>query len=204
MAARRLNPQLKDRLHSALFGTSLGGITATGEVYPLGAFLLVGAMIDMLAGLMHAPERDNDRLQGARFAAFVDTYFDNRYRTLGMGRTMWEGLRCRPLHNFSAQGILLADSQSQKAMHLRVHDDNVVLHWLDFLDDYRGALERYWSQLQVDPDLQEKAERRCERYPPMMVTEIVYDGLMFPVTFPATFRGVASAYGGPPVEPNPE
>ena len=42
------------RLRDALFGTALTGIEATGRVYPLGAFLLVGAMLDMLAGLMHA------------------------------------------------------------------------------------------------------------------------------------------------------
>jgi len=98
------------------------GIEATGAVYPLGAFLLVGAMLDMLAGLMHAPASDSDRQQGIRYAAFVDRFFDDRYRALGMGARMWRGLRCRPLHNFSAQGILLAPSLSTSGETLTIEE----------------------------------------------------------------------------------
>jgi hypothetical protein len=105
------------------------GMEATGRVYPLGAFLLVGAMLDMLAGLLHAPARDSDGQQGVRYAAFIDRFFGERYRTLNMGNRMWTGLRCRPLHNFSAQGIRLADSQSESSLHLRVHESDVILRW---------------------------------------------------------------------------
>lgn len=199
MTVRSLNPEVDARLREALFGTSLRGIEATGEVYPLGAFLLVGAMIDMLAGLMHAPDRDNDRNQGVRYATFVDRFFPAQYRALDLGKRMWTGLRCRPLHNFSAQGILLADSQSDKSLHLRSHDGNVVLHWPEFFGDYRIAVEGYWNALQQDPELQEKAERRCDRYPPITVTKWPYGGLSFPLSFPVSFGGTATAYGGPGV-----
>ena len=197
MQADGLNPEVKARLREALLGTALTGIEATGTVYPLGAFLLVGAMVDMLAGLMHAPSRDGDGQQGVRYAAFIERFFPEPYRTLDMGTRMWNGLRCRPLHNFSAQGVLLADSQSESSLHLRVHEGDVVLHWPEFFDDYKNALDAYWSALLVDPDLQRKAERRCAQYPPLMVTKIEIPGLSFPVRFPATFGGVASAYGGP-------
>jgi len=194
-----LNSEVKNRLQEALFGTSMAGIEATGSVYPLGAFLLVGAMLDMLAGLMHAPARDGDGQQGVRYATFVDRFFGERYRALGMGARMWNGLRCRPLHNFAARGILLADSQSDAGLHLYPHNGDVVLHWPEFFDDYRSAVDAYWSALLADPELQRNAERRCSQYPPLMVTKIEIPGLRFPISFPATFGSVASAYGGPPV-----
>ncbi len=70
MDARVLDPAAEQRLRDALFGTSLAGIKAAGDVYPLGAFLLVGAMVDMLAGLMHAPGCDNDGNQASRYEEF--------------------------------------------------------------------------------------------------------------------------------------
>jgi hypothetical protein len=197
-----LKPEVEQRLHAALFDTSLKGIETTGSFYPLGGFLLIGAMVDMLAGLADAPAHDGDGQQGVRYAAFVERFFDAPYRTLDMGSRMWRGLRCRPLHNFSAQGILLADSQSDVGLHLHVHNGDVVLHWPEFLGDYKSALDNYWSALHDEPELQRNAECRCARYPPLMVTKIEIPGLRFPVTFPATFGRVASAYGGPPVTPD--
>jgi hypothetical protein len=97
-----------DELRSALFDESLGGIRRSGDVWPLGAFLLVGAMIDTLAGLRFAPPNDFDGKQGRRYAEFVHEYFSERYVRLGMGDKLWKGLRCRPLHNFSAEGIIQA------------------------------------------------------------------------------------------------
>jgi hypothetical protein len=199
MQADAFNPEVEARLRDALFGTALTGVEATGRVYPLGAFLLVGAMVDMLAGLMHAPARDSDGQQGVRYAAFIERFFGDRYRTLGIGTRMWNGLRCRPLHNFSAQGILLADSQSERSLHLRIHQGEVVLHWPEFFDDYKAALDAYWGALLVERDLQRNAERRCAQYPPLMVTKIEIPGLSFPVQFPATFGSIASAYGGPAI-----
>jgi hypothetical protein len=153
MDAEEFNPEVKNRLQEALFGTSMAGIEATGSVYPLGAFLLVGAMLDMLAGLMHAPARDGDGQQGVRYAAFVDRFFGERYRALGMGARMWNGLRCRPLHNFSAQGILLADSQSDAGLHLYPHEGDVVLHWPEFFDDYKRAVELARARSSARPDI---------------------------------------------------
>jgi hypothetical protein len=199
MESRQLDPNVEDRLRQALFGTSLSGIKATGEVYPLGAFLLIGAMLDMLAGLMHAPAKDNDGAQGARYEAFVNRFFTGPYRQLDMGPRLWNGLRCRPLHNFSAQGLLLADSQSGQGLHLHPQGENVVLHWPEFLQDYEAALESYWPELERDPALQENAERRCAKHPPITITRFAYGGLEFPITFPATFGHTATAYGGPPV-----
>jgi hypothetical protein len=199
MDGQDFNPEVESRLREALFGTAMAGIEATGTAYPLGAFLLVGAMLDMLAGLMHAPASDGDRQQGVRYAAFVDRFFDDRYQTLDMGARMWRGLRCRPLHNFSAQGILLADSQSDAGLHLRQHEGDVVLHWPEFLEDYKRAADAYWVALLAEAGLQRNAERRCSQYPPLMVTTVVIPGLRFPVTFSSTFGSVASAYGGPPI-----
>ena len=89
-----------------------------------------------------------------------------------MGARMWRGLRCRPLHNFSAQGILLADSQSDAGLHLHQHEGDVVLHWPEFLEDYKRAVDAYWAALLAEPALQRNAERRCSQYPPLMVTRL--------------------------------
>jgi hypothetical protein len=191
--------RIRAALRTALFDTSLTGIGATGEVYPLGGFLLAGAMVDMLAGLVHAPANDMDGKQGTRYASFVNRFFPPAYEANGIGEKMWFGMRCRPLHNFSAGELLLADSQPGKGLHLRPEPDGRVwLHWPEFLDDYRSALDAYWQGLTNDSELMAAARRRCERYPPLMVTEVWKGGVTFPITFPATFGSGASAYGSSP------
>jgi len=47
-------------LRPLLFGWHHDGIRDTGNLYPLGAFLLVGATIDVLAGLAYNPDDDSD------------------------------------------------------------------------------------------------------------------------------------------------
>ena len=188
-----------DELRAALFDESLSGIRRTGEVWPLGAFLLAGGMIDTLAGLRFAPANDSDGKQGERYAAFVEEYFPEQYAQLEMGSKLWRGLRCRPLHNFSAQGIILADSQRGANIHLRParEDRGMLLHWPEFLSDYTGALARYWRAVEGDAEVRENAERRCKRYPPMMVVEVEIPATL-PLTLPFTLGGQgATGWGGP-------
>ena len=190
--------QIED-LRVALFDESLSGISRTGEVWPLGAFLLAGGMIDTLAGLRFAPDNDFDSKQGQRYAAWVHEYFPPQYAQLDMGNKLWRGLRCRPLHNFSAQGIILADSQRGANIHLRPASDGrgILLHWPEFLADYSGALRDYWAAVESDEQLRANAEKRCERYPPMMVIEVVIPSTL-PLTLPFTLGGQgATGYGGP-------
>jgi hypothetical protein len=188
-------------LRVALFDESLNGIQRTGEVWPLGAFLLAGGMIDTLAGLRFAPPEDRDGKQGERYAAFVHEYFPPPYAQLDMGPKLWRGLRCRPLHNFSTQGVILADSQAGEPIHLReaTQQRGVLLHWTEFLSDYTDALGRYWHAVESDPAVRENAERRCERYPPMMVIAVeIPTGASFPWKFPLSFGSHgATGYGGP-------
>jgi hypothetical protein len=194
-------PSQIEELQTALFDESLEGIRRTGDAWPLGAFLLVGAMIDTLAGLRYAPANDADRQQGQRYADWVHEYFDQRYTQLGMGRRLWEGLRCRPLHNFSAQGVILADSQPGVRIHLEqaTGGRGVLLHWPEFLADYTAALRRYWADVEGNQQVRANAEQRCQRYRPMMVIEVeVPGGVSFPLSFPLSFPAVgATGYGGP-------
>jgi hypothetical protein len=191
-----VNDQIEN-LRSALFDESLDGIRKTGEVYPLGAYLLVGAMIDMLAGLWRAPERDNDGKQRDRYIGFVHEFFPARYAEMEMGPKLWGDLRCRPLHNFSAEGVMFADSQRGDNIHLRPDRERgrVLLHWPEFLADYTGALERYWAALESDSAIRANAERRCKLYPPMMVIDVQIPATL-PLTIPFTIGAQgASAYG---------
>lgn len=179
-----------ETLRAALFDHSLAGIRRTGTVYPLGAFLLVGAMIDMLAGLRFAPESDRDGQQGSRYADFMHEFFPSQYRTAKLGPRLWRGLRCRPLHNFSAGDVALTDSQST-GIHLQ-HETSgrVVLHWPEFLADYTEALKSYWAALEADPAVRLNALSRCLRYPPMMVMEV---GFLPPPSAPFSTPFIAGA-----------
>jgi len=168
-------------------------------VWPLGAFLLAGGMIDTLAGLRFAPANDSDGRQGQRYADFVHAYFPERYAELGMGSKLSTGLRCRPLHNFSSQGVILADSQRGDNIHLRPASDGrgVLLHWPEFLSDYSEALGRYWTVVEGDEEVRANADRRCERHPPMMVIEVEIPATL-PLTLPLTLGAQgATGYGGP-------
>ena len=183
-----------ETLRAAIFDESLSGVRRAGEVYPLGAFLLVGAMIDMLAGLRYAPKNDGDGKQGDRYADFVHEFFPAQYSELQMGARLWRGLRCRPLHNFSADDVALADGQSAD-IHLQ-HETNgrVLLHWPEFLADYSSALGHYWSALETDPQVRTNAVIRCLRFPPMMVMEVVFLPSPFStLTIPVTGASAWSA-----------
>jgi hypothetical protein len=183
-------------LREALFDSSLAGIRKTGDAYPLGGFMLVGAMIDMLAGLRFAPDTDGG--QGKRYADFVNEYFPARYSARNMGPKMWDGLRCRPLHNFCATTLILADSQPDSGLHFQVDTHGrVCLHWPEFLADYEVALTRYWDAVASTLEVRENALRRCRKYPPMTATRFAYGGMTFPMTFPLSFGGTASGYAGP-------
>jgi hypothetical protein len=187
-----------EELRTALFDESLKGIRATGGVYPLGAFLLVGAMIDTLAGLRYAPANDSDGQQGVRYANLVHVYFKSRYVELGMGPKLWRGLRCRPLHNFSAEELILADSQRGDNIHLRFDSEQrrILLHWNEFENDYVEALTNYWKAIETDAAVRSNAEKRCERYPPMLVIQVQIPATL-PLTLPFTLGAQgATGYGG--------
>jgi len=179
----------KNVLHRALFEISLEGIRSTGTTFPLGGFILVGAMIDMLAGLRYAPGNDADGQQGRRYARFVHEYFPAAYRQMNLGPTLWRHLRCTTLHNFSSVALSLADNQP--GTHLTTLGGRTALNWAETLADYETALHAYWQAMNVDPAIEANVERRCAQYPPLTIR--FYGGLTFPLTFPATFSG-ASGY----------
>ena len=172
-------------LHPLLFGWHHEGIRRTGEVYPLGAFLLMGATIDVLAGLAYNPADDGDRGRGGRYKRFVQDYFPPQYTKLR--EALWEGLRSTPLHYFTTSTIVFADSQPEAGLHLdQLDGDRVVLHWPEFLRDYEAARDKYWEQLSRDGQLMTKARKRLERHP-LMTVETVERGLTLPLTLPAEF-----------------
>jgi len=174
-----------DVLQPLLFGWHHEGIRRTGEAYPLGAFLLVGATVDVLAGLAYDPDDDRDQRGGRRYAHFVHEYFPPQYTKLG--KTMWEGLRSTPLHYFTTSNIVFADSQPKADLHLtRLDADRVILHWQEFLGDYEAARDKYWKRLRCDSQLMSNARARLERRPLMTVAN-VQRGLTLPMTLSATF-----------------
>jgi hypothetical protein len=199
-----MDTKLKATLHHALFEVSLDGMKRTGEVFPLGALFLVGAMIDMLAGLRFPPASD-DRKQGERYVKFIREFFPVEYQAEGLAEKLWRGLRCLPLHNFSSSE-LLAESDSAVGLHLAKHPDGrVILHWQNIIKDYERALRTYWDALENSSDLQDAAARRCAEYPPLSVEQIEVERapVAFSVMTPLgnlnvevpIAGGTASAYG---------
>jgi len=177
--------QVLEVLRPLLFGWHHDGIRDTGNVYPLGAFLLVGATIDVLAGLAYNPVNDRDGNVGRRYKHFVQEYFPPQYARLN--KALWEGLRSTPLHYFTTSNIVFADSQPHAGLHLtRLDGDRVILHWPDFFGDYEAAREKYWTKLKCDAQLMANARARLQRHP-LMTVENVQRGLTLPLTLPATF-----------------
>jgi hypothetical protein len=124
----------------------------------------------------------------------VHEFFPSQYRSATLGPRLWRGLRCRPLHNFSADDVALADSQSA-GIHLQ-HETSgrVVLHWPEFLADYTKALTNYWGALEAEAVVRLNALSRCLRYPPMMVMEV---GLLPPPsTYSTPIIAGATAWAG--------
>jgi len=172
-------------LRPLFFGWHHDGIRDTGNVYPLGAFLLVGATIDVLAGLAYNPVDDGDGKVGRRYKRFVHQFFPPQYTRLR--EALWKGLRTTPLHYFTTSSIVFADSQPHAGLHLtRLDAGRVILHWPEFFGDYEAAREKYWTKLTCDAQLMANARGRLQRRP-LMTVENVPRGLTLPFTLPATF-----------------
>ena len=191
----KMDDETRETLRRSLFEISLAGITSAGEAFPLGAFMIVGAMVDMLAGLRYAPSNDFDGKQGRRYARFVHEYFPERYGAMKLGPVMWRSLRCTALHNFSSRELGLAVGQPSE--HLSIIRGRVILNWPSTLEDYTAALHAYWDAMSKTPELEANASRRCLDYPPLTV-RYFERGVSFPVSFPLSFGGGASAYGSGP------
>lgn len=182
--AVRSDDEVREALCPLLFGWHHDGIRRTGEVYPLGAFLLVGATVDVLACFAYNPDEDRSGI-GGRYKRFVQDFFPPLYARLG--KALWEGLRSTPLHYFTTEHIAFADRHPEAELHLtRLAEDRVVLYWPQFLTDYEAARDKYWSKLADGGALMENARARLERRPPMTVASIPR-GLTLPLTLPATF-----------------
>jgi hypothetical protein len=187
--------EVREAVRPLLFGWHHEGIRRTGEVYPLGAFLLVARTVDVLAGLAYNPPSDDDRGRGARYRRFVQQFFPPQYTKLR--KRLWEGLRSSPVHYFATTGVLFADGQSQHQLHLTqdVHG-RVILHWPEFFRDYESARDKYWALLESEPSLVSNARRRLERRP-LMTVEIVQRPLGLPSVLPTSFPSAASVMANP-------
>lgn len=163
--------EVREALKPLLFGWHHEGVRRTGNVYPLGAFLLVANTVDVLAGLAYNPASDDDRRRGARYRSFVQDFFPPQYTKLR--HALWEGLRSSPVHYFATTEVLFADGQPHHQLHLtRDIHGRVILHWPAFLRDYETARDKYWAKLASDAQLAKNAKARLDRRP-LMTVEVV-------------------------------
>jgi len=163
-----LDEEVREALWPLLFGWHHEGVRRTGDVYPLGGFLLVAGTVDVLAGLAYNPESDEDRRRGARYRRFVQELFSPQYTNLR--DALWDGLRSSPVHYFATTDVLFADGQPRQQLHLTrdVHS-RVILHWPEFLRGYEVTRDKYWAKLGSDAQLLKNAKGRLARRPLMTV-----------------------------------
>jgi len=109
------------------------------------SFLCVVAATDALANY-----RYKNVFDGERFRAFVSNYFPSAYSAHAANLYLF---RCRMLHNFSPAYFSLMHASPQ--LHLKASPiGDTVLSDETFFSDMRMAAERYFAEVQSDPQLQ--------------------------------------------------
>jgi hypothetical protein len=176
------------RIREALLDEAFSGIERTAQVYAFGAFQLSGALLDTVGGL--ASPRGT---QAARFEAFIKDYFPPAYAAGELPKQLYDGLRCRPLHNYSTIDLLLMEGQDE-AYHLTAPDGRTVIRLQNLLEDLNVALDRWWQDVETDPARRAAALTRQAQHPVVRVEAV-------PNVPPATvtayqFVTGATAYSG--------
>lgn len=163
--------EVREALKPLLFGWHHEGVRRTGNVYPLGAFLLVANTVDVLAGSRTTRRRTTTADEVRATGASSKDFFPPQYMKLR--HALREGLRSSPVHYFATTDVLFADGQPHHQLHLtRDIHGRVILHWPEFLRDYETARDKYWVKLASDAQLAKNAKARLDRRP-LMTVEVV-------------------------------
>ncbi len=122
-------------------------------------FIVMACAIDYLAGFWLG-ESTVHKVRRA-YTGFIDMYFPTgRYNASGL----YESLRSGLLHMFTIENRTYALTHGRPDLHLRRDPyGQIVLNAEDFLDDLISARERYFNDVEANPNLLDNAIVRYNR-----------------------------------------
>ena len=128
----------------------------------IGAFILCSCFIDHLSRYRYYKTIKTDK---NRFVAFADRYLPS---FAGKGEDLYYSLRSALVHNYSTKGHYVL-AWGNRAVHMEADGNERVYIDLDALiAEMELALNKYWSHLLANPDLQQIAISHYNDYPVIM------------------------------------
>lgn len=130
-------------------------------------FILMACAIDYLAGFWFGESTKDGKVKEA-YVGFIMEYFPKgRYDPEGLYDSLRNGL----VHMFTIKRMKYALTHNNPGLHMSKDQSNrIILNAADFRDDLQAAKERYFDEVEQNPDLMGKLKERHER-----------DGFMGPV-----------------------
>jgi len=133
----------------------------------VGAFILLCCALDYFGGLYTGLTKASETKN--RYNSFIRKY---------MSRYDWEklyDLRWSLLHYYSPHHFVLYHENSletNKNLHLSNSEKGILLHLGWFIKDFEDAVNKYWEELKMDPELKIKAWRYYKQQLPIMPLKV--------------------------------
>lgn len=122
-------------------------------------FIFMACVIDYLSGFWWG-DSTRGHIKDA-YKGFIDNYFPpEKYDSEGLYDSLRNGL----VHMFTIKNKKYALTHNNSDLHLKVDKNNqIILNASDFADDLRIATQRYFEEVETNPDLLTKLMQRYGR-----------------------------------------
>jgi hypothetical protein len=123
------------------------------------SFIVMACAIDYLAGFWWG-KSTKGKVRKV-YSGFIERYFSSgRYDADGLYDSLRNGL----VHMFTIKGRKYGLTHNQPGVHLKVDSSGqIILNAADFRDDLKAAKERYFDEVESDPDLLDNVIQRYVR-----------------------------------------
>jgi hypothetical protein len=124
-------------------------------------FVFMSCCIDYLSGFWWGENRETGMVRQA-YTGFINEYF--RPRGLYNAKGIYDSLRNGLVHLFTIRNSIYALTFDEPQRHLTVsHNGFIILNAGNFRNDLIDAANRYFSEVEKNPQLLDKAFQRYER-----------------------------------------